>query len=63
MPGLAMALNEANGKQGVGASCPRHLPTQYPPALGAQTSQRKSPIALGLTLLTTASRSPHLLCP
>lgn len=45
MPGLAMALNEANGKQGVGASCPRHLPTQYPPALGLRLP-RESPLLL-----------------
>lgn len=38
MPGLAMALNEANGKQGLGVSCPRHLPAQYPSCPGAQTS-------------------------
>lgn len=38
MPGLAMALDETNRKQGLGASCPRHLSAQYPSRPRAQTS-------------------------
>ena len=48
MPGLAMALREANGTHGLGARCPRHPPAQSPLLLQVSDFLGKVPYCCGI---------------